>query len=37
MNNIKKDVFICHASEDKINIIRTLIEAFDKNKNILLV
>ncbi|MCL5772673.1 MAG: toll/interleukin-1 receptor domain-containing protein [Actinobacteria bacterium] len=32
MSNMKKDVFICHASEDKINIIRPLIEGFDKNK-----
>ena len=31
MSNMKKDLFICHASEDKINIIRPLIEAFDKN------
>ena len=32
MSNMKKDVFICHASEDKIDIIRPLIEAFDSNK-----
>ena len=32
MSNIKKDVFICHASEDKINIIHPLIEALDRNK-----
>ena len=29
---MKKDVFICHASEDKIDIIHPLIEAFDNNK-----
>ncbi len=32
MSNMKKDVFICHASENKIDIIRPLIEAFDSNK-----
>jgi len=29
---MKKDVFICHASEDKIDIINPLIEAFDNHK-----
>lgn len=32
MSNMKKDVFICHASEDKIDIIRPLIKAFDNHK-----
>jgi len=32
MVNIKKDVFICHASEDKIDIIYPLIEALNKHK-----
>jgi len=29
---MKKDVFICHASEDKIDIIHPLIEAFNNQK-----
>ena len=30
MSEIKKDVFICHASEDKLTIIKPLLAALDK-------